>query len=141
MSTMRETREQVSYIPPSEREPSMARPAGPFERRRERLKASHAVVDSIAADLAAAARPFASWPPLKDALARYDALHKEAGPIEHPVRLCCGKRHLSVQCPDKLTQCCLCWERFPADGLNMVRGIAENVCLRCAEEEERNRHE
>ena len=37
-----------------------------------------------------------------------------------PVRICCGKRHLSVDCPDGHVMCCLCFDRFPVSDLNFA---------------------
>ena len=52
-----------------------------------------------------------------------------------PVRVCCFQRHSSVQCPDGMTMCCLCFSRFPVEELNPVEGGVEDVCLSCAREE------
>ena len=53
-----------------------------------------------------------------------------------PVRLCCGQPHWTVQCPDGLVMCCLCFDRFQVAGLNVTEdGIPENVCRGCAEDE------
>ena len=48
-----------------------------------------------------------------------------------PVRLCCGQRHYGVLCPDGLVMCCICFSRFPVDGLVEVPGGHEDVCLDC----------
>lgn len=55
-------------------------------------------------------------------------------PID-PVRLCCGQRHMTAQCPDGLVMCCICFSRFPLTGLNKTKDGYEDVCLRCAESE------
>jgi hypothetical protein len=53
-----------------------------------------------------------------------------------PVRLCCGQRHWSAQCPDGLVMCCLCFERFPVEALNVTKdGRPEDVCKPCATHE------
>ena len=57
---------------------------------------------------------------------------------EPPVRLCCGQRHSTVTCPDGLTMCCLCFERFPREQLHTLEdGCWEDVCVACAEQERR----
>lgn len=55
--------------------------------------------------------------------------------FETPVRLCCGKHHTGVVCPDGLVMCCLCFERVTQDQLNVVNGVPENVCRKCSEME------
>ena len=50
------------------------------------------------------------------------------------VRLCCGKRHLGSVCPDGKVMCCLCFERFDQDQLNVAaNGQKEDVCKKCDE--------
>jgi hypothetical protein len=52
--------------------------------------------------------------------------------METPVRLCCGQRHWTVECPDGLVQCCICFARVPEEQLHVLPdGKKENVCLRC----------
>lgn len=54
-------------------------------------------------------------------------------PKQIPVRLCCGERHLGVQCPDKKVMCCLCFGRFDLKDLNTnPNGKKEDVCIKCA---------
>lgn len=53
-----------------------------------------------------------------------------------PVRLCCFQRHRGSTCPDGLVMCCLCFNRFPVSELNVVDGLPEDVCRKCAEEEQ-----
>lgn len=54
-----------------------------------------------------------------------------------PARLCCGKRHYGNVCPDGLVMCCLCFDRFPIEKLNILPGGEhEDVCISCAKEEE-----
>lgn len=55
-------------------------------------------------------------------------------PID-PVRLCCGQRHITTQCPDGLIMCCLCFSRFPLTGLHKGDDGYEDVCLQCAANE------
>jgi hypothetical protein len=51
---------------------------------------------------------------------------------EVPVRLCCGQRHWSVICPDGLVQCCICFERVPADEVWEDSGGQKwDVCRTC----------
>lgn len=57
-------------------------------------------------------------------------------PDQAPVRLCCGERHVGVICPDGKVMCCLCFERFPREQLNVRDGHRENVCVPCAEQED-----
>ena len=54
-----------------------------------------------------------------------------------PVRACCGRRHWTVECPDGLVMCCLCFRRVQVDDLNVVGGHPEDVCKPCAEDEAR----
>jgi hypothetical protein len=55
---------------------------------------------------------------------------------EPPVRLCCLKRHNGTVCPDGKVMCCLCFDRFSKEELNIgPDGRPENVCRVCAEEE------
>lgn len=53
--------------------------------------------------------------------------------VTPPVRLCCGQRHAGVQCPDGLVMCCLCFERFPVEGLSLDPhdGKPWDVCIAC----------
>jgi len=56
-----------------------------------------------------------------------------------PVRLCCGKPHYGVQCPDGKVMCVLCFERFEVCDLNASDdGVIEDVCKKCAEKEEKD---
>ena len=52
-----------------------------------------------------------------------------------PIRLCCGQPHLTVECPDGMVMCCMCFNRFTQDQLNVTPEGPENVCLECAEQE------
>lgn len=52
-----------------------------------------------------------------------------------PVRLCCGQRHWSVQCPDGLVMCCLCFYRFPLEELAEEDGFKVDICQKCHDEE------
>lgn len=53
-----------------------------------------------------------------------------------PVRVCCGKEHSGVMCPDGLVMCCLCFERVPVTRLHVTSdGGRENVCQSCATKE------
>lgn len=53
-------------------------------------------------------------------------------PMEIPVRLCCGQRHWTMQCPDGKVQCCICWSRFELDELHIDGdGQREDVCEPC----------
>lgn len=52
-----------------------------------------------------------------------------------PIKLCCGRpesEHRGVMCPDGKVMCCICFERFMVEDLNMVDGVPENVCKGCA---------
>lgn len=50
-----------------------------------------------------------------------------------PVRLCCNHRHYGALCPDGKVMCCLCFERFAVDELNVTEGgTLEDVCRDCA---------
>ena len=52
--------------------------------------------------------------------------------MEIPVRLCCGQRHWTMQCPDGKVMCCLCFSRFDLDELHIDGdGQRENVCEPC----------
>lgn len=54
-----------------------------------------------------------------------------------PYRLCCGKQHESVECPDGLVMCCLCFMRVTQDKLHVtLDGKRENVCQACHEAEQ-----
>jgi hypothetical protein len=56
---------------------------------------------------------------------------------EPPVRLCCGQRHWTVQCPDGLVMCCLCFGRFPVTELHAdEHGYIWDVCKTCKREEQ-----
>lgn len=58
--------------------------------------------------------------------------------VTGPVRPCCGQRHWGPQCPDGLVMCCICFERVTLDELHQTcTGELEDVCLRCARQEER----
>lgn len=53
-----------------------------------------------------------------------------------PVRLCCGKRHFGVVCPDGMVMCSICFERVPESKLSRCAdGRLENVCIQCALDE------
>ena len=56
-----------------------------------------------------------------------------------PTRLCCGQVHYSPICPDDKVMCCLCFDRFDIEDLNVVNidfeGQHEDVCKGCAEKE------
>ena len=54
--------------------------------------------------------------------------------MDAPVRLCCGQRHIGVECPDDgSVQCCLCFKRFAPDELHVTDdGTREDVCNGCA---------
>lgn len=57
--------------------------------------------------------------------------------LDVPVRLCCGQRHLGPACHDGKVMCCLCFERFDQDQLNVTQnGQKEDVCKKCAEMEQ-----
>lgn len=57
--------------------------------------------------------------------------------MEIPVRLCCGQRHWTVQCPDGKVMCCVCFSRFELEQLHIDEdGDRENVCIPCAEHNE-----
>jgi len=54
-----------------------------------------------------------------------------------PVRLCCGKRHWGVVCPDGKVMCCICFERVSQSDLNVLpNGKKEDVCKACAKMEQ-----
>lgn len=54
-----------------------------------------------------------------------------------PVRACCGQRHRTVECPDALVMCCLCFHRVRKDQLHVLDdGSLEDVCIPCTEREE-----
>jgi len=56
----------------------------------------------------------------------------QARPPSAPMRLCCFQRHFGVTCPDGLTMCCVCFERFPYDQLaSDSRGQKMDVCSSC----------
>jgi hypothetical protein len=48
-----------------------------------------------------------------------------------PWRLCCGKRHYGVQCPDGKCMCCYCFDRFEVDELAIEDGNKIDVCWPC----------
>lgn len=49
-----------------------------------------------------------------------------------PVRICCGQRHWTTQCPDGLTMCCLCFSRFSVEELSTdEEGCKQDVCIAC----------
>ena len=51
-----------------------------------------------------------------------------------PVRLCCGKRHFGVVCPDGMVMCALCFKRVHQSELSRgSSGRLENVCQKCKE--------
>lgn len=53
-----------------------------------------------------------------------------------PVRLCCGRRHYSVMCPDGKIMCCLCSGRFTPEELHTdADGQREDVCKGCGDAE------
>ncbi len=57
--------------------------------------------------------------------------------METPVRLCCGQRHWTTQCPDGKVMCCLCFSRFEVEELHIDGdGEREDVCEPCAQREE-----
>lgn len=74
------------------------------------------------------------------------SFHKDGSVVRHwdcpkqaepPVRICCGKRHGGVQCPDGKVMCCLCFERFLVTELATEEdGIPTNVCKPCQRIEE-----
>lgn len=51
--------------------------------------------------------------------------------MEAPVKLCCGQSHWSVQCPDGLVMCCLCFSRFPVAELADDGEGKIDVCRLC----------
>lgn len=60
----------------------------------------------------------------------------EEGDCMIPYRLCCGKQHLGVECPDGKVLCCMCFERVEQSELNVLPdGTKENCCKRCAAKE------
>ena len=56
----------------------------------------------------------------------------QAAPPTAPMRLCCFHRHYGPTCPDGLTMCCVCFERYPYDQL-VADGFGGkiDVCLPC----------
>jgi alpha-tubulin suppressor-like RCC1 family protein len=53
-----------------------------------------------------------------------------------PVRLCCGKRHTGVICPDGKVMCQICWHRFDQDGMYVDnQGDRWDVCEKCGRED------
>ena len=56
--------------------------------------------------------------------------------VNAPVRLCCGKRHHGVQCPDGKVMCCICFQRFEVSELSLTpEGKPVDVCKDCAQQE------
>lgn len=53
--------------------------------------------------------------------------------IDHgPVRLCCGKRHWGIVCPDGFIMCQLCFDRFPKNKLfRDEEGYYHDICVEC----------
>jgi hypothetical protein len=55
-----------------------------------------------------------------------------AGLTEPPVRLCCGERHWSPQCPDGTVWCCVCFDHFTEDELYVDEdGQKWDICKPC----------
>jgi len=60
--------------------------------------------------------------------------------MEIPVRLCCGQRHWTIQCPDGKVMCCICYSRFELEQLHVDEdGQRSDVCIPCAEHEKKVR--
>lgn len=54
---------------------------------------------------------------------------------EPPVRLCCFQRHWDPPCPDGMTMCCLCFDRFEqADLFVDEAGDRWDMCTECGTE-------
>lgn len=50
-----------------------------------------------------------------------------------PVRLCCGERHWTVECPDGKVMCELCFQRFELAELYVdSNGTIWDVCRTCS---------
>lgn len=58
---------------------------------------------------------------------------------ESPVRLCCGKRHDTIACPDGKVMCCICFHRFTLDELAV--GVKRDVCKGCDDDEKKARED
>ncbi len=58
-----------------------------------------------------------------------------------PVRVCCGKRHFGIVCPDGKVMCCMCFERFDQDQLSIdpKDGKKLNICKECDDKKKRRR--
>lgn len=54
-------------------------------------------------------------------------------PPQPPMRLCCFTRHFGPTCPDGLTMCCICFDRFPPDQLCVEDGQIIDVCHSCGQ--------
>lgn len=52
-------------------------------------------------------------------------------PAFPPFRICCGQQHASVTCPDGLTMCALCFDRFPIAALATHDGHPIDICTPC----------
>lgn len=53
--------------------------------------------------------------------------------LDAPVCLCCGQRHQAPVCPTGKVLCCICFECFEQDQLNVTQdGQKENLCKQCA---------
>jgi hypothetical protein len=53
-----------------------------------------------------------------------------------PTRICCGEPHYGPMCPDGLTMCCLCFERFAVPDLYIgADGYVWDYCRVCASRE------
>lgn len=51
---------------------------------------------------------------------------------EIPVRLCCGQRHWTVECPDGLVMCDICFDRTAKENLMKdTDGTLWNICQGC----------
>lgn len=49
-----------------------------------------------------------------------------------PYRICCGKQHWTVHCPDWLVMCCICFHRFPVELLAVDEdGLRWDMCEGC----------
>ena len=58
---------------------------------------------------------------------------------EPPTRLCCGKKHWGVLCPDGKVMCQICFHRFDVADLWRDREGVWDVCKTCGEHEEQIR--
>lgn len=55
----------------------------------------------------------------------------------NPIRLCCGRPHDTVACPDGLVWCCLCFDRVEQDELwEDADGVKWDVCKMCKRDED-----